>query len=79
MSDIQQELKKGDFFTVTKWISGSDHSFVGDCLEVIVIDQNLARVWRHFGKNSKECFTMNLNNVEIRILSKEFVDNVLVT
>lgn len=60
MLDIQQELKKGDFFTVTKWISGNDRSFVDDCLEIIVIDQNLARVWRHFGKNSKECFTRPL-------------------
>ncbi|WP_415912494.1 hypothetical protein [Neptuniibacter sp. QD37_11] len=69
------KVKKSDFITVVKWRNSEDESYVGDCLEVLVVDENLLRVKVHCG--FKPVRTLNLDEVEIRPLSKEFVDCVL--
>ena len=71
------DIKKGSFFTVVRWTDSNDGSYVGECLEAIVIDGDLARVDSHHNETSRRRFTLNLSDVEVRGLSKEFVDSVI--
>lgn len=63
----------GDFFTVTKWVSHPDRSYVGDCLECRVVDGPLMRVRRHHSQTHKDNFTLNAEDIEMRKLSPAFV------
>lgn len=70
------KLEKGTFFTVTKWIDSTDKSYIGDCLEAIEIDHPFVNTRNHEAGLGYE-FTLNLDRVEIRELSKKFVESVL--
>lgn len=70
-------MKVGDFFTVIIRTDGKDNSFINDCLEIIVLDGQLARVKEHRGKDDYYKWTLNLSEYNTRILSKEFVRDVL--
>lgn len=71
----QPTIKKGDFFTVVRWLDSNDMSYVGSCLEAIVIDGDLIRVKNHGGYINIS--TISTSRVEVRLLGKEFVDSVL--
>lgn len=72
-----KDLKKGDFITVVKWVSHLDNSYRGDCLEVMAVDLPFIRAFRHGGFMRNNTITLNLDQVEIKELSADFVDNVL--
>ena len=73
---IEQIIEVGDFITVVEWTSHKDNSYKGDCLEVLVTDENLLRVVRHTGKGTAgdwDYITLNLDQVVVRELSDDFV------
>lgn len=71
------ELKKGDFFTIKRWTSHKDNSYLGDCFEVKAIDHPYVRALKHDGAFKGKTMTLSLDRVEIMPLSKEFVDDVM--
>ena len=78
--DIPKKLEVGDFITVVNWKTINDNSYKGDCLEVKVIDGHLLRVQRrshYHNLHALDSITLDTNQVNIRILSQEFVNNVL--
>lgn len=70
----QLELKKGDFFTVVRWLHIDDNSYRGDCLEAVTVDHPFVRAYCH---DHEFTITLDLNQVEIMPLSPEFVKSVL--
>ena len=76
---LNKDLKVGDMFTVTEWPFSVDRSFIGDVMEVVVIDYPFVRVFRHTGniKGFSKKRTLDLNAVNIKKLSQEFIDDVL--
>ena len=71
------ELKKGDYFTIRRWLSHQDYSWVGTCFEAKVVDYPLVRALTHDGIGKGEVLTLNLERVEIMPLSPEFVESVM--
>jgi len=78
--NVEKKLEVGDFITVLQWTDRNDNSYRGDCMEVQVIDLPLLRVKRHSGFrggiSSLDNITLNLDQVDIKILTQAFVDNV---
>ena len=76
MSNTNPQVKKGMFITVVEWTSHRDNSYRGDCMEVVVVDENLVRVERinHYS-NTRDKITLDLNRVIVRELSAEFVES----
>ena len=80
--EASKQLEIGDFVTVLEWKDLDDNSYRGDCMEIMVIDAPLLRVKRHNGHGrvyGLDNITLNLDQVNIKILTKAFVDNVLQT
>lgn len=75
--DKAPSIAKGTFFTITQWNSHRDRSYVGDCLEAMVVDGPFVRVRRHYSRINKSYFTIDLRDVDVRILSEEFVQAVI--
>jgi len=75
-----KEIKVGDFITVLRWTSCFDNSYRGDVLEVKVIDMPFISVKRHNGFGAsfgQDKITLNMEQIEIKVLAKAFVDDVL--
>lgn len=70
-------LKRGDFFTVVKWLSHHDNSWVGACLEARVVEGPFIRVREHINQLSKYHFTLDTRRVQLAPLSEEFVREVI--
>lgn len=66
----KMKVKKGDFITVNKWLLLKDRSYVGDVLEVSHVEGKFIVVNRLTG--GKGAITLNLDEVEIIPISKEF-------
>jgi hypothetical protein len=78
MSNANPKVTKGMFITVVEWTSHEDNSYKGDCLEVLVVDENLLRVSRisQYSHN-RDKITLDLNRVIVRELSTEFVESCM--
>ena len=74
---VEKKLEVGDFITVLNWKTVRDNSYKGDCMEVLVIDLPVLRVKRHTRYSVLDDITLNTDQVNIKILSKAFVANVL--
>jgi len=77
----EPRIKPGDFVTVRKVYSREyDASYVGDCLEVLVVDEDLfvckVRGYASGSYNTREV-TLNQARYCIRKLSQEFIDHTL--
>lgn len=77
----------GDYITVVEWKTflndkegnlthRKDQSFIGDCMKIIAADGALLRVKNLDCFNSS--FTLNLDKVVVRKLSRDFINAVKV-
>jgi len=74
---LKQKLTVGQFFAIKKWITHYDKSYVGYVLLAHIIDYPFVRVKiqdAHWSNGRP--LTINLEDVEIKMLSDEFVDSV---
>ncbi len=69
--------KKGEYFTVVRWTSHQDNSYVGDCLEAIAVDGDLVRCRRHPLSNWDSPITLAGSRLIMRPLSPEFVQSII--
>jgi hypothetical protein len=69
-------LKKGDFFTITEWLSHKDRSYVGDVFELSVQDGEFISAVCHTGYFKGDKVQLNLNDVRTRLLSLRYVYDV---
>lgn len=75
--DITSALKKGDFVTVLER-TGRDRSFIGSCLEILVIERPFVRVKLHGDRAlPNRVMTVDLREVKLQRLSDEFVRSVI--
>ena len=68
---------KGDYFTVVRWTSHQDNSYVGDCFEAIAVDGDLVMAKRHLLNNREGRITLCGSRLIMRPLSQEFVNSVI--
>lgn len=80
MSIIYMESKRisvGDIVTVKRWKSFFDRSYVGDLLEVLSVDSPFLCVKRVGRSVVDRPLILSTDEVEIKKLSKEFVESAL--
>lgn len=72
------EIKKGDFFTVKKWVKTNDRSYIGDIFQVQAIDLPFISASRHSGFIFKDGnMIFSLDEVVLKKLSDEFVNSIV--
>lgn len=69
-------LKKGDYFTITQWLSHKDRSYIGDVFELSAQDGEFISAVRHSGGFEGDKVQINLNDVRTRLLSLQYVYDV---
>jgi len=67
------KIKFGDFCTVLKWINSNDRSYVGEVLKVELVEHPFVIVSRCNELTKRRNLTLNINNVDLQPISKEFV------
>lgn len=68
--------KVGDFFTIVRWTSHQDNSWVGACLEAKAVDGDIVLCVQHPQPNIFGRFTLVGSRCVFRPLSAEFVEEV---
>ncbi len=72
---MSMDLAAGMYITVVKWLNRTDRSYVGSCLKVLAEDYPFVRVRSRVDYVGD--VTLNLEEVEVRLLSDEFVQAVI--
>ena len=69
-------IKKGDYFTVVRWTSDGDNSYVGEAFKADCVDGPLirSRLCEGWGKGS--VISLTQDNLELRHLSEEYMASV---
>lgn len=65
----------GDFITINRWLSHQDHSWVGQPLQVLAVDQPFLVV-KESHPNARP-FSLDTRRCEVRGLSEDFVQALI--